>query len=342
MTVPGLVFELRNWMHDAAGSRSVVNVTVRPVECHARAPEAFSGGGTRSALRSDMLGWRKPGWGLIVALLPACTLDPAFDASAPGALGKGTFHYRCVGSTDAICVDPNAQAIFPDCIALGSSFRLSFEANADEFADARLQIAGNGALSGSEPLFTAVGEGPATILAMTDERIVDLRHFSVEAPTGIGVVWGGGVRLTEPLMLAVDQVVEVEPHAEGSCAPLGGTLPLEVVSADEAVVRIHGYRPLRLAGVTQGATQVRLRLGDVERAIEVVVTSTSGTTTGTADGDESSGDTDGGDTDGGDTDGSDMGSDTDGSDTEGSDTDNSDTDGSATEGDETETRGGEG
>jgi uncharacterized tellurite resistance protein B-like protein len=42
MTVPGPVFELRNWMHDAAGSRPVVGVTVRPVERHERAPEEDS------------------------------------------------------------------------------------------------------------------------------------------------------------------------------------------------------------------------------------------------------------------------------------------------------------
>jgi hypothetical protein len=290
------------------------------------------------------VGWhrrqRRREWVAIATLWLGGCASTCGDSTNPGAvgeLGNGRFLYACLGESDPACASsPGGDDMdyFPECIALGGRFDLEYmliDASAlesDELTPVLYVESVNQSFFGGNDEFQALRVGEAAFVVRESERVLDLIHLPIVEPDGIEVMTA--------IEIGVGTTEELRVHPRSlDCLELGGTVPFEADSSDEAIATVSASGLLTIQGQAPGTAVVTVRLGGLEQAITVEVVG-SGTDTAPGTGSDGSGDTGSGTTGGTDTgsstsDGTGSGT-TDGSSTGGSSTEGGSTGGSSTTG----------
>lgn len=256
--------------------------------------------------------WRQ-GWAALALALVGCS-DSCGGASEPGTvgeLGNGRFHYTCGGPSDPACEssgDGDTVDYFPNCIALGGEFDLEYELLDDSALETTdldpvlyIESVNQHFFHGTDE-FEALRVGSAAFVVREGERVLDLVHLEIVAPDGIDVVTRNPPMSTHAVEIAPGdvEVLRVFPRSS-ECYDLGGAVPIDADSSDEAVATVSAGDVLRIEGVARGTAVVRARLGELEQAITVTVGDTpidpdtgepSESTGDTGSGSESTGDTD--------------------------------------------------
>lgn len=122
--------------------------------------------------------WHLPAGALLLA---ACLTD---ESTVRGELGKGLFQYACDSSTRS-CVS-GAATVFPERIAVGTRFDLSFETNAGTADTGSLQPASEQLLEIRDSSWRAVQEGTVGILdVLPDGSLYDYTFVNIEPADGV-------------------------------------------------------------------------------------------------------------------------------------------------------------
>lgn len=242
------------------------------------------------------------------------------DSSNPGAigeLGNGNFLYECGGSSDPVCEFNEFGENFPECIAVGGQFDLEYRLLEGDALGGGLELdpllyiesVSQSFFEGVDE-FQAQREGKAAFIVREDEHVLDIIHMQIVAIDDFEIVDRDPATPTAAIEVALGttETFRVFPRSF-ACAQLGGAVPIVAESSDPAVVTVSAGDILRVQAQGPGEAVVRVRLGELEKAIDVVV----------GDGPIEPGSGSGSDGSGSDTDGS--GSDTAGSDTAGSGSD---------------------
>src|SRR5690606_6877871 len=127
------------------------------------------------------------------------------------------------GPNDLVCTEGLSQGSFPACILLGSTFGLGFSAIDDQFRDAEVVSASSAFFGGSTFHFTANRVGRAALVAQSEGRVIDMIHFDIVEPSGIGV-WRNGSAVASPVPVAVGSREALQVVVGGACGPVGGSL----------------------------------------------------------------------------------------------------------------------
>jgi hypothetical protein len=238
----------------------------------------------KEAVRTMPVGGKRLRSGSLVCalLLGACASECGAGSSGSGVngeLGNGDFFYACTSMSDPACgADGMSVEAFPDCILLGGRFRLSYTlrersprlgSNADE---------GIGVVPGSQSFFTGTSElqairvGRSVFLAREGDFVIDMLHRTIAEPTDVRFRDLEG-RNTGVVQVAKGDVELVRVTADASaCATPGGALPVEVVGGDPSIATADVDGGLEVFGVEVGTTTFLVRIGELERELEVTVT----------------------------------------------------------------------
>lgn len=230
------------------------------------------------------------------------------DSSQPGAigeLGNGNFLYECGGTSDPVCEFSEFGEMFPECIALGGQFDLEYRlldggALGDGIEiDPVLYIE-----SVNQRFFEGVDEfsaqriGEAAFIVRESEHVLDLIHMQIVEIDDFDIADRDPATPTDTIDISLGetQTYRVFPRSV-SCAQVGGSVPVDADSSDEAVATISGGDVLRIQAQALGVAVVRVRLGEIEKAITVNVVdgpvgpaTTTGDSSGSASGTGSTGD----------------------------------------------------
>jgi len=227
--------------------------------------------------------WRQ-GWAALALALVGCsdTCGGATEPGTVGELGNGRFHYTCGGTSDPACessADGQTVDYFPNCIALGGTFDLDYELLDDSALETNdltpvlyIESVNQHFFHGTDD-FEALRVGSAAFVVREGERVLDLVHLEIIAPDAIDVITRDPATPTTAVEIAAGdfEVLRVFPRSS-ECYDLGGAVPIDADSSDEAVARISAGDVLRIDGVAPGTAVVRARLGELEQAITVTVT----------------------------------------------------------------------
>lgn len=258
-------------------------------------------------------------------LLGACASDCGSGSSGSGVngeLGNGDFFWACTNMSDPAC-GPDGMSVnaFPDCVLLGGSFRLSYTLR-ERTSQLRKDDVDLPVVAGSERFFSGTSElravrmGRSVFLAREGDYVIDMLHRTIEEPTEVRFGGPEGAN-AGVVQVAKGDVELVRVTAETTaCAAAAGALPVEVEGGDSSIATAHVEGGLEIVAIEVGTTSFLVRIGELERELEVTVTpgpvsdaprrrppdgaeTTSGTdeTSGTSTG-GSSGGTDDGTTDG--------------------------------------------
>jgi hypothetical protein len=195
--------------------------------------------------------WRRCRGGAFGVLLVAvgsvlgCTIETGDEAGPesdprPGELGQGVFIYECVNNDDPVCPDALMADTFPEQVATGSIFDVSFEQTAPDAPQSAIEIS-----SGSDTYISDLGTafranqaGWGVLLARrtVDGLTLDILHLTI--------VDLAEIEITQPnsdaplIVMQADQEQELRatPMADNGMV-LGGALDFTWTSSDASVVQ---------------------------------------------------------------------------------------------------------
>jgi hypothetical protein len=193
---------------------------------------------------------------LCAAALALAGCDARTPPSQKGEISNGTFTYRCVGSSDALCDD---SAVLPKefpPIALNAEFSVEFKPDAstvnddgtpvfsyiDTVAPERVEVVGD--LSANAPTLIAHETGFTALVAKGDAAAFDFLHIEVvpfdmldvtlvTGPTAIGTIGMDTFTIAGPATAEIRAVM----RSTGG-ALLGGSLPCAWSSTNPTIVAI--------------------------------------------------------------------------------------------------------
>lgn len=226
-----------------------------------------------------------------------CGGPPHASLPGPGELGRGDFHYRCIGAGDPACSPGETVASFPSRIALGGRFELDYTWNDDDDeqpqpslrspAPERLRLQGK--------TFTALAYGYTAVLAvLPDSSIGDLIHLHVSDPVALDLLHDGVAYRSYILVEGEELRLDVRPRDEDDYE-LAGLLKYEFAVDDPSVVELVGAGDAHavVRARSEGAAVLRASLGALTAELTVTVVPHWAPTTGsTTDSTDSTGDTD--------------------------------------------------
>lgn len=193
---------------------------------------------------------------LFAAALALAGCDGRTPPTQKGEISDGTFIYKCVGSSDALCDD---GAITPEGfppIALDSEFSVDFKPSPatnsdgsdvfsyiDTVAPERLEIVGD--LAANPPTLQARATGFTALVARGDVAAFDFLHVEVVPVDALDVALvGGGSNVTGSIGMdtftiagASSNKLRATMRAKDG-ALLGGSLPCAWSSTNPSVVAI--------------------------------------------------------------------------------------------------------
>lgn len=237
-----------------------------------------------------MLDWRSlVRRAIALVSLPMCACYSTCDgspaaASVTGELGNGTFQYRCIGTGDPVCEEFDGE--FPDCIAVGGSFRLDYtlrdisERDEDELEPfLHIEAASSSYLGESEGVFSGRLEGRTAVLAYDNDVVVDLLHVRVIQADGLELQDAiDPAGRTDELHLHPGDVAlfRVFPRST-TCPELGGAIEVSAQSNDPRVASVGTPDLLEIEANADGHATISVGLGQLSTKIEVYVAATSRT-----------------------------------------------------------------
>jgi len=204
------------------------------------------------------------------------------DSSQPGAigeLGNGNFLYECGGTSDPVCEFSEFGEMFPECIALGGQFDLEYRlldgsALGDDIEiDPVLYIESvNQSFFEGVDEFSAQRIGEAAFIVRESEHVLDLIHMNIVEIDDFDIADRDPATPTDTIDISLGetQTYRVFPRSF-SCAQIGGAVPVDAESSDEAIATISGGDVLRIQAQALGVAVVRVRMGELEKAITVNV-----------------------------------------------------------------------
>jgi hypothetical protein len=195
--------------------------------------------------------WRRCPSGTFGVLLAAagsvlgCTIETGDDEVTepdprPGELGQGVFIYECVNNDDPVCPESLIAEQFPEQIATGSMFDISFEQTAQDAPQSAIDIS-----SGSDTYISGVGDafranraGVGVLLARrtVDGLTLDFVHLTIVDLVEIEITQPN---TDAPLIVMhpnEEQELRATPMAENGMV-LGGAVDFVWSSSDESVVQ---------------------------------------------------------------------------------------------------------
>jgi uncharacterized membrane protein YgcG len=215
---------------------------------------------------------------MMSACTSSCEGTPP-NASTSGELGNGTFEYSCGGANDPVCELGLFNQVFPACIVVGGAFELDYtlrdisDRDDDELTSfLHVTAVSDILVSGGSGSFRAEREGRVALLAIDNDKVVDLIHLRVVALDAMDVqpiVAGDPV---DDLRLAQGDVARfrVFPH-NSECTSSGGAVEFEASSSDGVVVQAGADDVLELRAHAPGHATVTVRMGELTREIDVEV-----------------------------------------------------------------------
>jgi hypothetical protein len=217
-------------------------------------------------------------WLALALGLPLACLEYQPPPTSQGELGRGDFTYVCAGSTDALCPEDSAWALaFPQAIALGGAFTLTYEYNAKNAGNPlpSLVTASPSRLAGDEGIFTALVPGYTAILALSGtSQVIDIIHIRTDAIDHLK--WSvGDLGLDEALVIEVGQQLSLRAEPQNrQDLRLAGALSYTWTLEDPATLSIIGTASddrVVLQGLTEGLTKVFVQVGDHIAELPVLV-----------------------------------------------------------------------
>lgn len=205
-----------------------------------------------------------------------CGSDDPYDPQpGPGELGRGEFHYRCIGDGDPACSDDSTVGNFPARVAVGGRFQLDYTWNDDDVSQAppdlrsgapeRLRVAGE--------IFTPLTAGYTAVLAvLPDSAIGDLIHIHATTPATLAIQHER-VDYSAYTIAAGDELRFDAITRDTDAYVLAGLLEFTLVVDDPSVADVvgTGSNHVILRGLNEGSTTLRATLGDLSAELVVSV-----------------------------------------------------------------------
>ncbi|HEU4534836.1 MAG TPA: Ig-like domain-containing protein [Polyangiaceae bacterium] len=229
------------------------------------------------------------------AALGGCDPDDFDRSLSEGELAKGDFKYACVSPADVACEyrctfftceasATNEQAsLFPENIAVGALFALSYEYDGTASGGSRYRVqpaspawvdeAGAGA-GGESKTFVARRAGQLAFLARDQGgRVIDLLHVAFVPLHHLEVNDFGAAAVSVPLEPGDSYSLQVYPQGVDG-RQLGGALTYAWTSSDEAVALVaqgSASDRVKIEAKAPGTATVRVAVGEVTREVSFQV-----------------------------------------------------------------------
>lgn len=176
-------------------------------------------------------------------LLLACSNDltPADSGYSAGVLGNGGFAFTCDDSV--VCGKYNAANVFPDAVAVGSTFTIRYVPATGNSADGvgvTLGTVGSEYLSVTNGEYLALAPGAGSIVARdSNGHVVEFEAIQIRRPESI-VVYDSKQTVdpvpTQSIDLHVAALQSFRALSRAGSTNLAGTLKYEWTSGDKEMV----------------------------------------------------------------------------------------------------------
>lgn len=203
-----------------------------------------------------------------VLLLAACHTAPEYPDVGNGALQNGTFTYECVSQADSFCTESGRAALVPDGIALGSTFRISFE-NANG-VDGNIDLQGTTQLTlAPDGMLHADKTGYAAIFGLSNDHVDDFLNLHVVMPASLRVI---GIDATSTLQPGDARSVHAEPlDSAGRILAGAGTWDWETSDPNIVSVEVSSVGFASLRANNPGLARIRVVYGSATSTVDVLV-----------------------------------------------------------------------
>lgn len=226
-------------------------------------------------LRPTQPNARRRAVGALVALVGLAACDFA-DPGMTGELDRGRFYYSCENThDDGFCDRGDLSREFPTAVAVGSTFRISYEPN-DTTVPVDIVSGCLDCLQREDGRWTMTTEGRAPLLVENSfGEIYDLYHIEAKPAADLVVrvddeTWPG-----DQLLLIAGSIHDFGATPEAADGTeLGGSLAYEWTIDDESVVQVQSSptrNDIQMLAVGAGVTTVTVRSGDLSFEIPVEV-----------------------------------------------------------------------
>ena len=218
---------------------------------------------------------------LVVPVLGVAVVGCSDDGPNPGALGKGSFRYRCLDDSDGACETAGIAPTFPTLVGVGGELSLSFVASGDDAPSGAVFPASPSLLAPTSQGFRAVKAGSVGVLARESDSstVLDFTTVVLRDVGGLGFVDAavsesarpGG----EPLALTVGEPRTIEAFAvDDAGKPLAGAFayawsagsPGTAALADGA-----GGRQITVEGKKAGAATITVHIPNVVSPVTIAL-----------------------------------------------------------------------
>lgn len=220
---------------------------------------------------------------VLALAIGACTLTPAKETEPPtktGSLGRGKFLYKCSDTkNDVVCTTRSgAQPTdFPQLVAAGARFRLSYEATDASVGTTTLEPLGAAYFRAAGDELTSLKPGIGTLVVRRSVNgyVADFLQVHVAAVQSLKMVDATGSPPAPGLTLVVgnDLLLSARPFG-GATEPLAGSLEYTWSVSDATVLTVVEASPTPLATVKalkQGTATLTVFTGSIKATLDVTV-----------------------------------------------------------------------
>ncbi len=207
----------------------------------------------------------------------ACGADALDPDQSPGELGNGAFRYECFDTEDAACPDGLTAEEFPDSVAVGSRFQISYE----EFDPSgptsafKIEAASNVFVKRLDKGFEGISGGFAGLFARrtSDSTIIDIIHLRVADIAELELRTDDNKPLRVAMRVGETQSVRTRTYDKSGNKLAGANDFYWKVTGDKAVA-LEFASPSAVMDITAaqvGTSELSVTVGEVENLYTITV-----------------------------------------------------------------------